>query len=56
VIVLQDIFVYRQHGIDAEGRVVGEHVATGLRPKFLGLLESKGFRLSPETFAVGRDN
>ncbi len=55
VIVLQDIFVYRQHGVDAEGRVVGEHVATGLRPKLLGLLESKGLHLSPDTFAPRRD-
>jgi pilus assembly protein CpaF len=55
VIVLQDIFLYRQYGVDAEGRTVGEHLATGLRPKFLGLLESKGIHLSPEIFAPRRD-
>ena len=51
VIVLQDIFLYRQHGVDDEGNVIGEHVATGLRPKFLALLESKGIHLSPDMFA-----
>ena len=54
-IVLQDIFRHRQHGVDAEGRVVGEHAATGLRPKFLDLLESKGIQLPPEMFALRRE-
>jgi len=51
VIVLQDIFLYRQTGVDATGKVIGEHMATGLRPRFLPLLESKGVHLSPEIFA-----
>jgi len=51
VIVLQDIFLYRQRGVDGNGNVVGEHYATGLRPKFLPLLESKGIHLSPDMFA-----
>jgi len=55
VIILQDIFVYRQQGVDAEGKVIGEHVATGLRPKFLPLLESKGIAISPDTFAPRRE-
>ncbi len=50
VIVLQDIFRFRQRGVDAEGKVIGEHTATGLRPKFLGLLETRGIRLSPDMF------
>jgi len=55
VIVLQDIFRYRQHGVDSEGGTIGEHVATGLRPKFLGSLENKGIHLSPEIFSPRRD-
>jgi len=51
VIILQDIFLYRQRGVDADGKVLGEHDATGLRPKFLGFLASKGIHLSPEMFA-----
>jgi pilus assembly protein CpaF len=51
VVVLQDIFLYRQTGVDATGKVIGEHIATGLRPRFLPLLESKGIHLAPEIFA-----
>jgi len=51
VIVLQDIFAYRQSGVDADGKVVGEHSATGLRPKFLPLLQSRGIHLAPDMFA-----
>ena len=51
VIVLQDIFVYRQTGVDPAGNVLGEHIATGLRPKFLPRLESKGIHLASEMFA-----
>jgi pilus assembly protein CpaF len=54
VIVLQDVFLYRQRGLDAEGKVLGEHVAIGLRPGFLDLLESRGINLSPEIFASQR--
>ncbi len=38
VITLQDLYIFRQQGVDGEGRVVGEHVATGLRPLFLDRL------------------
>jgi len=51
VIVLQDIFLYNQSGVDEEGKVVGQHTATGLRPKFLSRLKSKGIHLSPDMFA-----
>jgi pilus assembly protein CpaF len=50
VVVLQDIFLYRQRGLDEHGKVIGEHVATGLRPKFLPLLESRGIHLSADMF------
>ena len=50
VIVLQDVFVFRQQGVDKDGKVIGQHVATGLRSKFLPLLESKGIYLSPDIF------
>ena len=34
VVTLQDLFVYEIHGEDANGRILGEHRATGLRPTF----------------------
>ncbi len=49
-IVLQDIFVFRQHGVDKDGRVIGEHVATGVRPLFMDLFEAEGVELPPDIF------
>ena len=34
-ITLQDIFVFKQKGKDDKGRILGEIVPTGIRPKFL---------------------
>jgi pilus assembly protein CpaF len=34
VVTLQDLFVYEILGEDGDGRIVGEHKATGLRPTF----------------------
>ncbi|MCL6638091.1 MAG: CpaF family protein [Firmicutes bacterium] len=50
IIVLQDIYVYRQEGVDAEGRIRGRFIATGIRPKFLGQLEAHGLTLPYEAF------
>jgi pilus assembly protein CpaF len=50
-IVLQDLFVFQQHGVDTDGRVVGEHVSTGARPLFMDLLEAEGVSLPPDIFA-----
>jgi pilus assembly protein CpaF len=33
-LVMQDIFIYRQKGIDKDGKIVGAFEATGIRPKF----------------------
>ena len=50
VVVLQDIFLYRQQGVDENGKVVGEHAPTGLRPKFLSVLQSQGVHVSADMF------
>lgn len=42
VITTQDIFLFHQKGVDAQGKVIGEHVPTGLRPKFLDRLMQIG--------------
>ena len=51
VIVMQDIFLFEKRGVDAEGKVLGEFRATGVRPKFLDAIHTAGIHLSPETFA-----
>lgn len=52
VIVLQDLFLFEQTGIDSSGRVLGKHKATGLRPKFIDRLHKEGVKLTSEIFKV----
>jgi pilus assembly protein CpaF len=54
VITTQDIFLFEQQGIDREGRVIGFHRATGIRPKFGARLERAGFALGKELFDPAR--
>jgi pilus assembly protein CpaF len=41
-IVMQDLYVFDQRGVDASGRVVGEFRSTGIRPKVMERLERAG--------------
>lgn len=50
VITTQDIFVFRQRGVDANGGIVGEHVATGLRPKCYERLLQEGLEIPASIF------
>jgi pilus assembly protein CpaF len=50
VIVSQDIFVYQQQGLDAQGRARGQFLATGVRPAFAARLRSAGYELPPNLF------
>jgi pilus assembly protein CpaF len=49
-ILMQEIFAFRQAGVDANGRAHGEFIATGIRPTFMSRLEYAGCRLPPELF------
>lgn len=50
VVVLQDIFVYEQTGMDNKGKVIGRHRATGIRPKCMEQLVASGMVLPPDIF------
>ena len=50
VITMQEIFTYRQTGIDQEGNIVGHFQATGVRPKFSDRLRSFGVTLPDSMF------
>lgn len=54
MVTLQDIFVFRQTGIDPDGRVLGELKATGIRPKFADRLKAFGMELPEDIFNVRR--
>jgi len=53
VIVMQDIFIFEQQGIEA-GKVIGRLKPTGIRPKFMELVEAANIHLPPTIFGVGR--
>jgi pilus assembly protein CpaF len=45
IIVLQDIFTFRQDAVSSEGKVIGRLVPTGVRPKFYERLEASGIHI-----------
>jgi pilus assembly protein CpaF len=45
-IVMQDVFLFQQKGIDEEGKARGKFVATGIRPTFWPRLEAAGVTLA----------
>ncbi len=49
-IIMQEIFAFRQIGVDGNGRAFGEFVATGVRPSFMDRLEYAGYQLTPDVF------
>jgi pilus assembly protein CpaF len=51
VITLQDIFVYERAGVDEQGKVIGRHRSTGIRPKFSERLELAGIDVPEELFS-----
>ncbi len=50
MIVMQDIFRFKQLGIDENGRAYGQFEATGVRPSFVNRLESAGIKLPSNLF------
>ena len=50
VITMQDIFVFKKVGIGPNGEVVGNFMATGIRPKFAERLIASGIRFPMEMF------
>lgn len=51
VITLQDLFIFKQTGVDDQGKVVGRFTTTGIKPRFMDLFEAAGIKLRPDLFA-----
>ena len=49
-ITMQDLFTFQRHGIDAEGRVLGEVTPTGIRPHFQHIFAAAGIDLPISMF------
>jgi len=52
VVVLQDIFTFKQQGLDSEGKIIGKLAPTGIRPKFYDRLEASGINIPASVFKV----
>ncbi|WP_139823693.1 CpaF family protein [Thalassobacillus devorans] len=50
IIVLQDIFTFKQFGVDDNGKIIGKLVPTGVRPKFYERMEHEGIHLPASIF------
>ena len=50
VVTMQEIFRFRQTGVDSEGVVKGRFEATGIRPRFLDQVMAHGISLSADLF------
>jgi pilus assembly protein CpaF len=53
VVTMQDIFVFKRMGKDEQGRILGEFMPTGIRPKAAEALAAAGIDLSEMKFVKG---
>jgi len=53
VIILQDVFLFKQDGYGPDGRIDGRFQATGYVPKFFRKLQERGLPVSASVFAPG---
>jgi pilus assembly protein CpaF len=52
IVTMQEVFRFERRGIDHDGIVLGEHVATGVRPKFAKRAEEWGIGIPSDLFVV----
>jgi pilus assembly protein CpaF len=53
VVVLQDIFLFKQTGLTPDGKMAGRHAPTGIRPRLYERLLEYGLDLPDEVFEAG---
>jgi pilus assembly protein CpaF len=51
-LVMQDIFVFEQTGLQDDGKILGQLKPTGLRPRASDRIEAAGIKLPPEVFGM----
>jgi pilus assembly protein CpaF len=52
IITMQDIFIFKQYGYDANGKVQGELVPTGMIPKFYDDMRERKIPVNTDIFTV----
>ncbi len=53
IITLQDVFRFRQTGVNEDGRIQGQILPTGIRPSFAERFEVTGIKLPDRLFLTG---
>ena len=53
MIQMQDLFAWKQQGVDKQGRAIGQFSASGVRPRCLERLERSGMALDAALFRPG---
>jgi pilus assembly protein CpaF len=54
VVTMQDLFRFHHEGVDADGRVLGQVIPTGIQPRFLERLTAMGVSFPSDMFAPVR--
>lgn len=49
---LQDVFLFKQEGLDKRRKIIGRFVPTGFVPKFVETMEAKGMKIPRSLFAA----
>ena len=50
VVSMQDVFVFDKQGVSPDGKVLGQFLTTGIRPKFVDKLVASGISLPTNFF------
>jgi pilus assembly protein CpaF len=50
IITMQEIFAFKQTGLGDDGKVLGYHTATGIRPRFIERLRNFGVNIGATVF------
>ena len=50
MVIMQEIFCYKQEGVTENGNAYGSFWSTGIRPTFMDRLQTSGVEVSPEIF------
>jgi len=50
VVSMQEVFRFKRDSTDAEGRIHGRYVTTGIRPKFVGEFQARGIHVPEGVF------
>jgi pilus assembly protein CpaF len=54
IVTMQDLFRFRRQGVDADGRMLGQMVPTGIQPRFLERLTEMGVSFPSDLFSPVR--